>query len=420
MTQTDKRKPFEEQKDSAEGKITPEGLAALKQRIGIVIPASRVGEPCPFPSHEFASSDGMRAYAEGLGDPNPLYRWRDYAAKTRWGKLIAHPTFMTYMGVPGKKEVTPEERERGKGGGLPGVHAMYAGDDIEWFRPIFDGDRLTCRGGLAEVQEKPSTVAGTSVHELSDMVYWNQDGELVGIRRTRGIRYERSKSRSGRKHLDVPPHTYTPEEMARIDADYDREDCRGANPRYWEDVNIGDEIVPVVKGPWKTTDYIVFSEGTQHRNTFHTSHKLAYAYRKRHPGAFPLNEYGFPDVIMRVHWDTAMARITGEANVYDYGGERVACVSHAITNWMGDDAFLRRYSIQIRGFVRLGDTYWVTGKVAEKYISDGEHFVELEIQAINQRGEDTAPARAWVILPSRSDGPVKIPVKIPEFVSIYA
>jgi acyl dehydratase len=416
----EKQLDFEKQRDSAEGKITPEGLAAMRARIGIVQPVSRYGEPSPRPGHEYASIDGMRAYSEGIGDPNPLYTDPEYAARTRWGKMIAHPTFILYMGVPQKKELTAEERRIGRAGGLAGVHAMYGGEEVEWFRPILEGDRLTCKTGLARVEEKESKTAGFAVHETGESVLWNQRGELVGVRRSLLIRYERTASRERRTHLDVPPPKYTPEDLAKIDADYEREERRGSNPRYWEDVTVGEEIVPVVKGPWRVTDYIVYCEGTGHRNTFHSAHKLAYEYRKRHPRAFPLTENGYPDVITRVHWDPAMAHITGEANCYDYGGERVGNVSHAATNWMGDDGFLRKFQIQIRGFVRVGDTYWVKGRVAEKYVKDGEHFVELELHSVNQRGEDVAPARAWVLLPSRVNGPVKIPARIPEKVSIYA
>jgi acyl dehydratase len=251
IQEKEKQDNFEEQRDSAEGKITPEGLASMRRRIGMVQPASRYAEPSPMPGHEYASVDGIRGYSEGIGDPNPLYRDPEYAAKTRWGKLIAHPTFILYMGVPLKKELTAEERAKGKAGGLSGVHAMYGGDELEWFRPIEEGDRLTCKCGLAKVEEKPSKTAGFAVHETGEVVLWNQRGELVGIRRSKIIRYERTASRERRTHLEVQPAQYTPEDMSKIDADYDKEERRGANPRYWEDVTIGEEIVPVVKGPWR-------------------------------------------------------------------------------------------------------------------------------------------------------------------------
>jgi hypothetical protein len=242
----------------------------------------------------------------------------------------------------------------------------------------------------------------------------------VCVSRSLIIRTQRTKTRGLGKYRDVPIQTYTPEDIARIDADYEKEEIRGANPRYWEDATVGEEIIPVVKGPWCPTLYVVFAEGTGHRNQFHKAHSLAYEYRKQHPKAFPLNEYGFPDTIMRVHWDPKMAQITGLPGCYDFGGERIGWMEHGVTNWMGNDGFLRKLSVQIRRFCVTGDTIWIKGKVNDKHIGDGEYWVELDIWADNQRGETTAVGKASVLLPSRIDGPVKIPAKIPEDISIFA
>ena len=60
--------------------------------------------------------------------------------------MISHPTMLLYMGVSEKKELTKEEREAGRGGGLAGVHSFYSGEELEWFRPIYSGDRLAVAG----------------------------------------------------------------------------------------------------------------------------------------------------------------------------------------------------------------------------------------------------------------------------------
>ncbi|MFH1485823.1 MAG: MaoC family dehydratase, partial [Chloroflexota bacterium] len=238
-----------------DGKVTEEDLAAARRRIGIEMPHARPGQ-------EYATIDSIKHYAEGLGDVNPLFQDVENARKTRWGKMIAHPTMMLIMGVSEKKELTHEERERGRGGGLAGVHGFYSGDDIEWFRPICEGDRLIVKGGLARIDEHKSAFSGTTYHFTSDEVYRNQNGELVGIARHMSIRAERSQIRGKGKYSDLKTQSYTPEEMAKIDADYEREYIRGEEPRYWEDVQVGEETVPVVKGPYTATAYICFAEGT--------------------------------------------------------------------------------------------------------------------------------------------------------------
>ena len=69
-------------------KITERGLEDLRKRVGIKITDTL--EPW---CHE-ASRDGIRHYAHGIGDDNPLWCDPAYAARTRWNGLIAPPSFL--------------------------------------------------------------------------------------------------------------------------------------------------------------------------------------------------------------------------------------------------------------------------------------------------------------------------------------
>jgi hypothetical protein len=127
------------------------------------------------------------------------------------------------------------------------------------------------------------------------------------------------------------------------------------------------------------------------------------------PAFYVLDEYGVPDVVQRLHWDQQRAQELGLPAPYDYGQMRTCWLSHLVTNWMGDDAWLWRLSSEVRRFNFMGDTHWCTGEVTAKRI-EGEHcVVDLEIRATNQRGEVTTPGLATVILPSRVNGPVTLP-----------
>ena len=58
----------------------------------------------------------------------------------------------------------------------------------------------------------------------------------------------------------------------------------------------------------------------------------------------------------------------------------------------------------------MGDTHWVRGRVARRYLADGDRpAVDLEIWGENQRGETTCPGHATVLLPSKEHGPVRLP-----------
>ena len=75
--------------------------------------------------HE-ASRDNIRHWAHGIGDDNPLWCDPAYAAKGPHGRLVAPPSF-----------IFPLNRSfSGYVGGLAGVHAMFAGIDVVWHRPM--------------------------------------------------------------------------------------------------------------------------------------------------------------------------------------------------------------------------------------------------------------------------------------------
>jgi acyl dehydratase len=397
-----------------EGEITDEIVERKRRRVGLPVP--RLDAP-----FEYITIDNMRNYARGVGDINPFYRDAEYARQTRWGRLLAHPSFIAYTGRSLETTFSDELLATGRGDPLAGVHAFYSGEELEFFRPIGDGDRLTVRSGLASIDVKPSRMGGRSVHEVEESVYRDQNGDLVGVRRQLLIRVERSAAREKQKNQSVAvPHRYTPEDIQRIYADYEREYIRGAAPRYWEDVEIGEPTIPLVKGPYTVTAYICFAEGTGPRNSYHRAHSVAYRYTKDHPRAFPPNELGYPDTVARVHWDREMAHRAGLPETYDFGGERVAWMSHAVTHWMGDDAFLRRLSVRIKAFCFVGDTVWITGEVTNKRSEGGDALVDLEFVATNQRGEQIASSEATVILPLRDTDRSTVPSTIPDEISVFA
>lgn len=407
---------LERARDAEEGRLTDEKIEQVRQRIGVV--STRDLQP----SFEYAATDNMRNYARGIGDINPFYRDADYAAKSPWGRLVAHPTFVLYMGV--RDELTSEELAAGRANGgdpLAGVHSFYSGEEIRWYRPTVEGDRFSAREGLASAEVHSSKMGGRSLHEIRETAFRDQEGQLVAVRRKLRVRIDRSKARSEGKNADLDvPHRYTAEEMALIDADYDREYVRGADPRYFEDVEIGETSIPLVRGPYTTTAYICYAEATGPRNDFHRAHSVAYQYRKKHPRAFPLNNLGYPDTVARVHWDRDMATRAGLPETYDFGGERVAWMSNIVTHWMGDHGFMHHLHVRMLAFCFVGDTVWLRATVRDKRREDGVNWVDLELEATNQRSQRIAAGTATVALPSK-DAPDKLtaPIPVPENASMY-
>jgi acyl dehydratase len=363
-------------------RITDEMVAALRQRLGIE-------RPIPYPYNTEASRDAIRHFAHGIGDTNPLWQDPDYAATTRWGGLIAPPCFLFSCGF-------------GRTGGLPGVHGLFAGSEWTFQKPVRAGTPIRASMRLAEVVEKTGAFAGRQILQIDESIYRDGDGDVLATVRNPVMRTERATARSKGKYAAITPKTWPPEELAAIDAELARQQPRGTTPRFWEEVSIGEEITPILKGPLTVTDCIGWLMGWG--SPFVRPHLVGWQYRQRHPAAYIRNELGVPDVPERVHWENDFARAIGAPAAYDYGPQRVSWLGHLMSNWMGDDGWLQTLNVQVRRFNIVGDLTRCAGVVTGKRLEAGTHLVDCDIWAENHRGERTATGSASVTLPCRHSG----------------
>lgn len=114
----------------------------------------------------------IRKFADAIGDPNPIYRDEEFAKTTRYGRIIAPPTFsrtFDYGEIPGLKF----KRE-----GL-----IHGEQHFEYFRPIYAGDVLYCSTKLADAYEKEGKLGRMTflVYEQKGVA---ETGETVFIARS--------------------------------------------------------------------------------------------------------------------------------------------------------------------------------------------------------------------------------------------
>lgn len=103
-----------------------------------------------------------------------------------------------------------------------------------------------------------------------------------------------------------------------------------------------------------------------------------------------------------VHFDRRFAEKGGHSDVFVNTGFLQAALVRVITDWMGDDGFLKKLRFEMRRQQRPGDTMVCKGKVVSKGERDDEGWVELEVWAENEREGVTTPGTATVVLPRRS------------------
>lgn len=103
-----------------------------------------------------------------------------------------------------------------------------------------------------------------------------------------------------------------------------------------------------------------------------------------------------------VHHDREFARSGGHPDIFVNTGFMRGCFGRLMTDWVGDEGFLRKFKMQMRRMNRPGDVMTLKGKVVRKYVEDGNRLVDCEVWAENTREGITTPCTATAILPSRS------------------
>ncbi len=138
---------------------------------------------------------------------------------------------------------------------------------------------------------------------------------------------------------------------------------------YYEDVSLENEIPPLTKRP--TTRQLVMWAGAS-------------------------GDY------YAIHYDKDFAQSKGLPGVIVHGQLAAAFLGQLITDWIGKQGSLKKFSCSYRGMNFPNETIVCRGKVSKKYIEDGEHYIECSIWAENVKGEKTVTGKAIVALPVKS------------------
>lgn len=386
------------------GSITDEAVAELRAQVGIPSPLS--------PWNSTASADAIWHFALGVGDDNPLWWDSSYAANTRWERMFGPPTFLysCHRGGPenGKPSLGLDEYEV-----MRGTLGLWSSDRWIWRSHTWRDEQIHSTGELHEVRENPSTFSGRSVALVHKTRFFGEDSRLIAELFKTVIRFERPETRSRGKYLDIPAPHYSEEDLKALHDQYEREpeQRRGSQPLYWEDVDIGNNMIRLVKGPLTMTTLVGWQQGWG--SLLCQTNRIAYQVLRDYPGNRLFNpETGIEDTLAGGHWDPYFTAQGGMPRGYDFGGMRISWLSHLLTDWAGDDAFVAELDARLLRPNFLGDTTWLGGVVREKRerfdaargeIKGPYGAVVCELTATNQRNEITASATAEVALPRRSN-----------------
>jgi len=355
--------------------------------------------------NEVATRDSIRVFANATGDDNPLWMNPEYAKQTIFGCIVAPPLYLgciaTGWGATLFRRLEDEWTPA-----LSGYGGFHAGSRWGRFQEVKEGESFVVYDVFKGMEERRShnPEAPPMVLSRIDRTYENQRGNVTAINSMRVIAVA---APLGQKEYTREPNVadisqsykYTDEELVTIERAYLAEERRGANIRYWEDVAEDEELKPVVKGPVITDDAVAFigAVGLMQR-----AYGLRILFRdKERPRLNPEDNTPAGLQTMHIYDAPLQGRAEGRVTPLIAGAQVETWLSHLITNWMGDEGFLRILDSQHRRVCRFRDTYWAHGKVKRKYVQDGEHVVDLDLWTENQQGIKHTFAEATVRLVSK-------------------
>ncbi|MBE3561288.1 MAG: MaoC family dehydratase N-terminal domain-containing protein [Ktedonobacteraceae bacterium] len=138
--------------------------------------------------------------------------------------------------------------------------------------------------------------------------------------------------------------------------------------RYFEDVQIGDELPKLIKDPVTHLQLVRYAGASGDFNPLHT--------------------------------DPSVGEQIGTGGLIAHGMLIMGFVGQLLSNYVGPEA-LRKFHVRFKGMTRPGDVITCTGTITKKYTLDGEGRIEGRVQAADQNGDVKVTGTFVAALPTR-------------------
>lgn len=373
------------------GVIDDRSIAEARELVGLRLRRDRMQW------NTSATRDAIRQFTVAV-DRNPLWTDVEHAESSRWGALLAPPSFLYAVDAA---IIAPK---------MPGVQWIYAGTRFRWYDVIRVDDTFVVDVVFTEMEEKAGRKFGLWLLQKGEIVYRRDDGGLICVAEGRVARTPRqSKSREVPKSSTKNRASHLPQErMVRYEPTHPEPMRRGTELRMWESVRLKDVIGPMAQ--LLTLNRIFhWYTGAQGALHYGGAHGDAVRYRSRHDDYEINHKTGAKDSAARGHFSSMEAKDVGMDGAYDVGLHRIAWVTALLTDWMGDDGHLAEVDVDIVRPNIIGDTTYFSGVVTDLWI-DGNSFVGVKLEGRNQANVVNTRGRAIVSLPSEERGPVLLPL----------
>ena len=117
-------------------------------------------------------------FAQAIGDDNPVFNDEAAARDSRYGGIIAPPTFL--RSVESSRAELPFD--------FPFNRRLDGGSDWEYFLPVRAGDRITAVARIEDINERTGRL-GLMIIMTNVTTYRNQFDQVVATQTSTGIAY---------------------------------------------------------------------------------------------------------------------------------------------------------------------------------------------------------------------------------------
>jgi len=127
----------------------------------------------------------IQRFALATGDHNRLYFDEEYTKKSKYGGIVAPPsfiyTFVYDQGFDvevGEDGITVPRSAEELRPPLPLKHLMGVGSELEFFQPLRPGDVISAKKKILDIYEKEGR-SGKLIFTITETIYSNQRGEVL-------------------------------------------------------------------------------------------------------------------------------------------------------------------------------------------------------------------------------------------------
>lgn len=357
-------------------------------------------------------NNDFRRWAQAMHYPNLLHYDDDYAARGRFGRLVAPQSF-TIAAAEGHGACPAAV------GKIPESHLIFGGDEWWFYGPrLFAGDRVVHEKIPYDYVVKETGFGGPTCFQRGDNNYYKQDGVMFARQRSTSIRYRPDLALEKGALSQTEDPEWSDMELEEIEErklEYINMMHELAHDRrYWQDVNAGEALPVRVFGPHSiasfTTEwraYLMNVWGSAHRNEDSDPTKLGFtgpmAGWEMDPNEEKVNPENTDGAYIgpsRGHLFPRWARYIGMPRGYGYGASMGAWILDYLAGWAGEWGMVLHCNSQYRGPAFTGDITIMTGEVSDKMVDEeGRNIARVKAKMTNQDGTTMAVATAEVQLP---------------------